>query len=626
MGKASLRVLLLSILALLFLSQTALANGNVTYVATGKLPLYRTLDELKDYRQHLTIYNPNYTRFGELYFGNQVTILEENQYAVKVRTTDGQEGWVQKDYLSQNPTSHDWLVKDERALKSEPYMKASTIATVPSKSKVKVLDFKFISTEQYKDWYKVQTANGSVGWIWGAHYIDSDWVNRGSNIIRYEFEKSGTISNWLSVFAPLNTYANITAGELNAFIASKANGSNTLMTGMGSSFIEAQNTTGLNAIYLMAHAGHETGWGKSAISQNKYNYYGIGAIDSKPAQGAYTFNNPHDGIVAGAIWIGENYIIRGWDTDRNYPFYQSTLDNMKNDNGGWHQYATDEAWAVKIGNFIDQYYAFTYPNGFAMKKGWYQEGTEYYYFDSNGKMVTGWLPWNGIWYYLKQNGYMAKGWAWDKGSWYYFNADGAMQTGWVLDKGIWYYIKPDGKMMSNQWYYQNGNWYYMKKDGAMSTGWVHDGVAWYYHNQNGYMQTGWIKDNGLWYYLKPDGKMMSNQWYYQNGNWYYMKKDGVMSTGWLNDGANWYYHNQDGYMQTGWTKVNGTWYFMNGSGVMKTGWLYDGAWYYLSGGGAMQTGWKFIGGNWYYFYSGGSMAANTTIDGFRLGSSGAWIQ
>ena len=66
----------------------------------------------------------------------------------------------------------------------------------------------------------------------------------------------------------------------------------------------------LNAIYLLAHSAVETGWGTSGIVRNKYNYYGIGAIDSQPAQGAFTFDSKEGGIIAGALWIKKNYVAR----------------------------------------------------------------------------------------------------------------------------------------------------------------------------------------------------------------------------------------------------------------------------------------------------------------------------
>lgn len=40
----------------------------------------------------------------------------------------------------------------------------------------------------------------------------------------------------------------------------------------------------------------------------------------------------------------------------------------------------------------------------------------------------------------------------------------------------------------------------------------------------------------------------------------------------------------------------------------------------------MATGWLNDRGTWYYLHSNGAMAANTTINGYKLGSNGAWIR
>ena len=60
---------------------------------------------------------------------------------------------------------------------------------------------------------------------------------------------------------------------------------------------------------------------------------------------------------------------------------------------------------------------------------------------------------------------------------------------------------------------------------------------------------------------------------------------------------------------------------------METGWIdLAGKKYYLDAGGAMVTDWQKIDGKWYYFNTKGLMAANTTIQGFKLGPDGAWVQ
>ncbi len=98
---------------------------------------------------------------------------------------------------------------------------------------------------------------------------------------------------------------------------------------------------------------------------------------------------------------------------------------------------------------------------------------------------------------------------------------------------------------------------------------------------------GWINTATGWTFFDTTGKQAKGQWVSDGGTWYMLKADGIMATGWYND--------------------NGTWYFLQSSGAMKTGWLNDG-------------------GTWYYLNTSGSMAANTTIDGYKLNASGAWIK
>lgn len=331
-----------------------LSSQNARFVSAITLPAYRSLDELKDYTKHLTFYNPSYTRFFELKYGDQVYVIEDSLYASRVQTSDGKIGWVHKAYLEQTLTEDLWLVKEARTLRSSSSTSAANIGSVPARAKVKLLAYVSTPGTTYTEWYYIQTESGQLGWIWGAISTNG---NQGYNLIKYEFEKVGTTTNQLSIFTPLNTKATVTADQINRYIDYKTQGKTTLMTGMGYAYLKAQQESGLNAIYLLAHSGLESGWGTSAITKDKFNFYGIGAIDSKPAEGAFDYSTAEGGIIAGASWISNNYVIRAGDTDDYLPFYQPTLDNMRFDNS-WHQYSTDEAWAVKIGYFAQDFYNF----------------------------------------------------------------------------------------------------------------------------------------------------------------------------------------------------------------------------------------------------------------------------
>lgn len=91
--------------------------------------------------------------------------------------------------------------------------------------------------------------------------------------------------------------------------------------------------------------------------------------------------------------------------------------------------------------------------------------------------------------------------------------------------------------------------------------------------------------------------------------------------------SEWRYKDGKSYIQKGWKKIDGKWYHFD-NGCMSIGWIYEDQKNYFCDKktGVMATGWKKINGFWYYFLSDGSMAYNTTIDGCKLGKTGAWIK
>jgi|GEM_PF-3187700 FOG: Glucan-binding domain (YG repeat) len=126
-------------------------------------------------------------------------------------------------------------------------------------------------------------------------------------------------------------------------------------------------------------------------------------------------------------------------------------------------------------------------------------------------------------------------------------------------------------------------------------------------------------------------KGLHKGWFKENGAWRYLDNEGKAKKGWLKDtDESWYYLDNDGKMKTSWLKdADGSWYFLDNNGKMKTSWFKDedGSWYYLNSNGKMITGWfKDADGNWYYFHASGKMAKNTSIDGYSLNGSGAWVK
>lgn len=116
-----------------------------------------------------------------------------------------------------------------------------------------------------------------------------------------------------------------------------------------------------------------------------------------------------------------------------------------------------------------------------------------------------------------------------------------------------------------------------------------------------------------------------NQWTQVNGNWQYNDSTGQpVRNVWIQN----YYLQGDGNMATGWIIINGNWYYFGNDGAKKTGWQYvNDEWYYLDQDGKMETGWiKDASGKYYYLNTSGVMSHNTVIDGYKLGTDGAWLQ
>lgn len=129
----------------------------------------------------------------------------------------------------------------------------------------------------------------------------------------------------------LSNKSNVTAEDLDKIIEKNtANKPGSIMKGMGETIIQASSETNLDPMYLLAHAGWETGWGTSGILNDKYNWFGIGAYNSSPSESAYKFGDKSGGFIEGAKWIKENYYDEG----------QSTISGMIGVPG--HNYAVND--------------------------------------------------------------------------------------------------------------------------------------------------------------------------------------------------------------------------------------------------------------------------------------------
>ncbi|AIZ35974.1 C39 family peptidase [Parvimonas micra] len=263
--------------------------------------------------------------------------------------------------------------------------------------------------------------------------------------------------------------------------------------------------------------------------------------------------------------------------------------------------------------------------------GWYDDGTEWYFF-KDGKKHTGFATdGNGKMYFKNgkyrtayvdkifyEEGKPANGWYDDGSDWYFFK-NGKKYTGFATDGNGKMYFK-DGK-------YGKG---YVDKvfygEGKPADWWYDDGTGWYFF-QKGEKFTGIAKDaSGEKYFV--DGKYGSgiyNDILYKDGiksegkvyvNGIFYGEDLKPANWWYDDGTAWYFF-QNGKKHTGFAKdASGEKYFVDGKygsgiyndilykdGIKSEGKVYVNGIFY--GEDLKPANWWYDDGTaWYFFQNG----------------------
>lgn len=136
-----------------------------------------------------------------------------------------------------------------------------------------------------------------------------------------------------------DNFPSLSAWEMDMLISEWYGGQG--LAGRGQAFITAAEETGLNPIYLFAHAAVESGWGTSYLARTRGNMYGIGAYTEAPGNALYLGDEIDEGIVNGAIWINDNYYNQG----------ACTLSDMKA-----YGYAEGGSWEHDIAYIVIESY------------------------------------------------------------------------------------------------------------------------------------------------------------------------------------------------------------------------------------------------------------------------------
>jgi flagellum-specific peptidoglycan hydrolase FlgJ len=118
-------------------------------------------------------------------------------------------------------------------------------------------------------------------------------------------------------------------------------------------FVQAEQTNHVSAIYLVADAVLETGWGTSALYTNKHNLFGFEAYDANPYVDGETFTSDQDCISYVSWFVSVYYLTPPGSQVANYGGQAGTVATGQYYHGptpaGMNvDYASDPSWASKI--------------------------------------------------------------------------------------------------------------------------------------------------------------------------------------------------------------------------------------------------------------------------------------
>lgn len=221
-------------------------------------------------------------------------------------------------------------------------------------------------------------ANYEIGlapsWLADGTYYSADGVHFFTDM-----DLGNPVMNGSSVGLYYNYYqylnlrskTNYTGTELDAYFTYFANLNPTYlnkdiqisaMKNQGTSFINAQNAYGMNALLIYSMAVHESGYGVSTYATDYNNLFGYGAYDSNPDNAInYSYPSVADGVNQQMGLNLRTYLDYSnySTTTLNSLFYAS---NIGSKGAGINtRYASDPFWSIKIASWafkIDRYLGF----------------------------------------------------------------------------------------------------------------------------------------------------------------------------------------------------------------------------------------------------------------------------
>ena len=201
-----------------------------------------------------------------------------------------------------------------------------------------------------EDWCKI-SYDGIQGFV-KTKYLTSSKVTPGV----VEANRIQRIKLTVNEDMLLNQSTNLSLEDYKKILSGNGSDKNHILEENAEVFYQMDKNYHINGVFLAAIAIHESGWGTSAIAQEKKNLFGFRAYDDSPFESSASFENYAKGIELVARTLVKYYI-----NEEGTPIYEEEVAK-----GSYYheptvkgvnvRYASDENWHNKVYKYMQYLY------------------------------------------------------------------------------------------------------------------------------------------------------------------------------------------------------------------------------------------------------------------------------
>ena len=217
-------------------------------------------------------------------------------------------------------------------LKKEAKEEAEDLTTIN-----RYLNFEIL--EVSKDWTKVKYKEFEG-------YLPNDKLtSEAVTPLIKEQNRIALIKDSLNKDMDLTQPSGLTLSDYKTILGYNTSDKNSIFADNYEAFYNAEQTYGVNGIFIAAVGIHESAWGTSYLAKEKNNLFGYKAYDRDPINSAQDFESYVDAINVVAEAISKNYL-----TPTGSYYNGTTIESIN------QKYASDKSWHEKVYKYMELLY------------------------------------------------------------------------------------------------------------------------------------------------------------------------------------------------------------------------------------------------------------------------------